>query len=685
MLIFDDTNGQSGAKERDRLDAMLAVGSEFMTSSDDESTIKKSGEFIRIEKESNDALPRFVLLHETTSVFDGSWRAVPGYELRAAAGDLASLKLRKRSRLYMSEIDPTSGDLPFREINGYKTQTRIPRHYGGGGEGKHPSSLDAMRETAYTMQAGKRRLFPTGDGKLVLVREVHNPGDPRHFNDAMGRLEYSPQLHTKRSGLRAARVEVVELDPTSGKDATKPLFTFDVHSGLSFQPSPKTFTDARRLTTDMYSGDVGAPGYVYAAFSGVLFGSALGVVDHLVPTGGDASDTYAIAEPARARRPDGRGEYTSIIAVFPAPDDVYDSRGSGPYRLTCKRTTPDGGVALNKITFPPLPHLPQHYLAARGMCLYRLSPTRVVLNVLVHLMQFGADGIRDASVGDSFLMWSDNNGESWTYRPAAPGWIGIGPYGGMLVRDANSLLAFSWWKGYGEEQIEVHEVTSTGTTRIATLTGAAFSSGLMQAGYWERIVPYIPTGFGGAVYRKTTAGKKKRLWMQFDPEWYYGQERTYVRNYPGSRPMVMVSDDNGLTWSRRFLPSVWAFRVGFVVSIDESTLAVPIYSARKARGMPIVATIYTSKNGGDTWRASGAQITLCAETRVDGQIVFGAQYLNRYGEVKYEQDLDSSATEFNRGELLPMVALRNADGKVLPANPARPWMNDYRFKEPDYG
>ena len=43
MLIFDDTNGQSGAKERDRLDAMLAVGSEFMTSSDEESTIKKSG------------------------------------------------------------------------------------------------------------------------------------------------------------------------------------------------------------------------------------------------------------------------------------------------------------------------------------------------------------------------------------------------------------------------------------------------------------------------------------------------------------------------------------------------------------------------------------------------------------------------------------------------------------------
>ena len=149
--------------------------------------------------------------------------------------------------------------------------------------------------------------------------------------------------------------------------------------------------------------------------------------------------------------------------------------------------------------------------------------------------------------------------------------------------------------------------------------------------------------------------------------------------------MLMVSDDNGLTWSRRFLPSVWAFRVGFVVSIDESTLAVPVYSARRARGGSIVATIHISKNGGDTWLASGAQITLPIETYVDGRIVFGERYMDSRGEWKYEQDLDSSATEFNRGELLPMVALRNADGKALPANPARPWMNDYRFKEPDYG
>jgi len=683
MLITDESKGTADGKEYDELQAMVAVGSEFITYKDHESTVQKSGEFVRITKEPGDTLPRFALLHETTSVFDEAWRTVPGYELRAAAGSPIPLKLRKRSRLYVSDIDSLNGDLPFREINGYKTQTRIPRHHGYIEEGRHPSSLNAMREVAYTMQAGKRRLFPTGDGKLILVREVHNPGDPRHFNDSMGRIEATPQPHTKRSGLRAARVEVVELNPINGKDATKPLFSFDVHSGLSFQPSPKNLSAVSRLTADMYSGAIGDLGTVYAAFSGVLYGSSMDVVTARVPLGGDASDTYAVAEPARAKHPDGR-EYTSIIAVFPASDDVYDSRSSGPYRLTCKRTTPGGGVALNKIPFPPLPSLPEHYLAAYGMCLYRLSPTRVVLNVLAHAMQFGAGGTLTASAVESFFMWSDNNGESWTYRPVTPGWIGVGPYGGMLVMDADTLLAFSVWRNWTTEQIDVHRVTSTGTARISSITGAAFSGGLMQAGSWERSVPYTPFGFGGAVYRQTTTGKKKRLWMQFDPDWYYAQEETYVLNYPGSRPMLMVSDDNGLTWVRRFLPSVWAFRVGFVVAIDESTLAVPIYSARKERGRSITATVFISKDGGDTWKASGAQIALQGETRVDGQIVIGAQYQNSRDEWKYEQDLNTSATEFNRGELLPMVALRDADGEVLPANPARPWMNDYKIGVPEY-
>ena len=57
---------------------MVAVGSEFITYKDHESTVQKSGEFVRITKESNDALPRFALLHETTSVFDEAWRREVG-------------------------------------------------------------------------------------------------------------------------------------------------------------------------------------------------------------------------------------------------------------------------------------------------------------------------------------------------------------------------------------------------------------------------------------------------------------------------------------------------------------------------------------------------------------------------------------------------------------------------------
>ena len=64
--------------------------------------------------------------------------------------------------------------------------------------------------------------------------------------------------------------------------------------------------------------------------------------------------------------------------------------------------------------------------------------------------------------------------------------------------------------------------------------------------------------------------------------------------------------------------------------------------------------------------------------------MIGAQYQDSRDEWKYEQDLNSSATEFNRGELLPMIALRDDDGEVLPANPARPWMNDYKIGVPEY-
>lgn len=682
MLIFDDSKGTSDGKEKDQLQAMVAVGSEFITYRDAESTVQKSGEFVRIEKESGDSQPRFVLLHETSQTYS---EQAPGELADLTGNELLSLppgtKLRKRSRLYMSEVDPINGDLPFREIGGFKTQTRVPRHRGFT-RSSAPRSLEAMYEANYTAHAGKRRLFAKGDGKLLMLREVAVPGDPRFFNDSMREQLNTPQTHTKKRGLRAARVELVEVNPVAGATSA-PVFSFDVHSGLGFDPTPRAFSDAVRFTADMYSDT-----QVFAAFSGVLFGSSLNLPAVMrVPAGGDASDTYAVAEPAAAKTPDGR-EYTSIIAVYPAADDVYDSQSSGPYRLTFKRTTPGGGVALGKITFPPLPSLPLHYLAARGMSLHRLSPTTVCLRVNVHVMQYGAGGSIQAVNSDAFFMWTQNNGETWTYAPVTAGFPGVFPYGGLMVKDKNTLLAFSWFNEASQSNtVQVHSVTASGTAQIATIPASTFSTGLMTAGVGQLLVPYVPVGFGGATYRidPQDKKKKKRLWMQFDPYWIYEKTLPQVLEYPGSRPMLLVSDDGGLTWVRKFLPSVWSFRVGFVVSIDERTLAVPVYSPRKEPGTVLRATIHVSKDGGESWKVADAAVTLPGETYVDGQTVIGAEYTRPSPPKTYQdQDIVDTALRYNRGELLPMIALRDADGKLLPANPARPWMNNHNIKEPDY-
>lgn len=679
MLTTDDSGGKADGKERDQLTAIAETGSEFITFNDFESTVQKSGEFARITKETSDPQPRFVLLHETSQTYDEDWNDYTGNELLSLSPEV---KLRKRSHLYVSEVEPSAGDLPFRKIAGYKTHTRISRHHGPG-DTNAPPELPAMHEANYTAQAGKRRLFPVGDGTLLMLREVTVDGDTRSFNDAIRTRLDTPQAHTKKRGLRAARVEVVELNPLNGKTSA-PVFSFDVHSGLGFDPTPRTFSSAARSTADMYNTTT-----VFGAFSGVLFGSSLNLPSVVrVPAGGDASDTYAVAEPAVAKSPEGK-EYTSIVAVYPGSDDVYNPISSGPYRLTCKRTTPNGDVAYNKINFPVLPHIPLHYLAARGMSLHRLTPTKVALRVNVHLMQYGAGGSSQSIASDAFFMWTGDNGETWTYNPVTAGFPGVFPYGGMLVKDKDTLLAFSWYNEAGSSQpVQVHRINSAGTAQIATIPASVFGGGLMKpmgSNGWQ-LVPYVPTGFGGAIYRRSDDKKvTKRLWMQFDPYWGYAQDTPEVLQYPGSRPMLLVSDDGGVTWARRLLPSPWCFRVGFVVAIDSMTLAVPVSAPRKQRGAALPVTIYTSKDGGDTWKATGARVVLGGETHVDGQITQDGQYEDPRGELAFDRDLTDSALQFNRGELLPLIALRREDGKALPANPARPWMTHYKFTEPEHG
>ena len=165
------------------------------------------------------------------------------------------------------------------------------------------------------------------------------------------------------------------------------------------------------------------------------------------------------------------------------------------------------------------------------------------------------------------------------------------------------------------------------------------------------------------MYRRTTDGKKKRLWMQFDPYWVYAKDETAGGSlinlqYPGSRPMLLVSDDGGATWSRRLLPTPWSFRAGFVVAISEKTLAVPVLAPRKARGSPVVASIFLSEDGGDTWKKTNSKVTLPGETWADGQIVVGEQYwFPPRNEFRQEQDFSEAVTSYNCVELLPLVDL----------------------------
>lgn len=676
MLITDNSMGASDGKERDQLQAMIAVGSEFMTFRDNESTVQRSGEFVRIEKEPSNPQPRFALLHETGTTYTDAGVALIGNELLNLP---ENVKLRKRTRLYMSESEP-AGDLPFREVTGFKTHTRISRYHGPASD-TGPRSLEALYETGYTSHAGKRRFFSKGDGKLLLVREVAVHGDDRYFNDSLRALDPDPLPHTKARGLRAARVEVVEVDPLTGK-AGDPVFSFGVHSGLSFDPVPRSFSDTIVMgTADMYDAT-----RVFAAFSGVNYGSSLTVPGvPRVPTGGDAADTYAVCEPGVAVDEQGR-EYTSIIAVYPTAEDVYDTRGSGAWRLTCKRTTATGEVQVGKINFPGLPSLPQHYLAVRGISLHRLSPTRVALRVNVHVMQFGAGGAIQPSNSDAFFLWTNDNGATWTYNPVTSGFPGVFPYGGMLIRDKNSMLAFSWFQNFGSVQMQVHRITSSGTAQIGSIDRTVFSAGLLEPGVGQLLVPYVPVGFGGVVYRRTAEGVKRRLWMQFDPYWIYKEGTAQTLQYPASRPILLVSDDEGVTWRRLFLPSVWCFLVGFVVAIDEETLAVPVFTPRKTKGEALQARIHLSKTGGDSWKRTDAKITIPGETWADGNTVIGLQYRQPITEeMRYEQDISDTAQRYNRGELLPMVVLRDADGRVMPANPSRPWMANHRFKEPSYG
>lgn len=669
MQVFD-SDARASSREHDKLEGALRVGNEFMTQRSAEGRVQRSGEFVRIDRNPTDPVPRFCLLHESAQAWGTDGAPLSEGEFLGTPPDT---KLPRRSRLFVAEMD-NGVELPFLRRSGFRKASKLPRAHGVP-EGRM-WSLAGMRNASYTNQEGKRRVFSLGDGRLLVVREVATQGDTRYW---YGQAE---EAHggwlTKERGVRASTVQLVAADATTGTDLSI-LMSFSIHSGLGFDITPLGVSS---VGTDVMYDDFN----VYNALAGVMFGRSLYLAQVGTPgLGGDSGDTYAVAPPAFVSDGNG-GVYLSLVAVYPAAGDTHDSLSAGPYRLTCKYTTPTGTDGVSTITLPPIPNSSlsgKHYFAAAGMQLHRTSPTTVVLQLYAHAMQYGTESLIDASALACLFFWSSDNGASWAATPTSGGNYPDGvAYGGVMVRDKDTLLAFSSGDRF-TDHARVWAVTRSGTSEVSRVSSAVFNAGLMN----PALTPYEAFGLGGAVYRKSSSTRQKRLWMQFDPYWLYEADSSFVIDYPSGRPVLMVSDDGGSSWARRYLPSEWCFLVGFVVAISEYELAVPVLSKRKATG-GVKATIHVSKDGGDTWKKTGHEVALPPHTFADGGIVIGRWFAppeehERFH--RFEQDIGDSRTTFNRGELHPLVTLRDAIGRIAPADPARPWMTDQRFQEPADG
>lgn len=668
IRITDDTQGQSGATERDRLDAMLAVGLPFMTSADDASTIQRCGEFVRIDMphEEEESTPRFLLLHETSDVYDAEGQALDDADFYA---QVPGPGVRQRTAVFVSRRDGQTGrDGAFLPLRSALQMVRMPR-FTQGSEAPSARRLWGMHERNYTAIAGKRRLFAMSDGKVLVVRDVVERG---------GRFFYGGQRVSMRRtrSARVSRVEVVPLDPDSGRLGA-PIFSFPVHSGLAVDVTGLLLSNAPIRHAPLSILDDYA---VFGATAGACWGSSLFVSGSgEVPFGGDAGDLYAVCEPAMAQVPGSRRTYLSLLAVYAGDDDVRDAGSSGPYRLTCQRTTPEGDTVRSKIGFPALPRHPNHYVASRGITLLRTGPDTALLRVWVHAMQSGVPGTLTASRGDVLFFWTQDNGATWTYQPIVPGFTEH-LYGAMLVRDRQTVLVLSSMRVVRLEPVVVWAVTPAGFSRIGAIAPDTFCQGLSVSD----LVPYLAFGFGGVVDRNTEQGVTRRLWMQFDPRWIHAEGQVGVLDYPDGRPLLMVSDDGGVTWQRRFLPTPWSFLVGFVVSVDATTLALPVCSERRQKGQPVRVTLYLSKDGGETWAPTPVHVQLPGQTRIDGNVVIG-QVIGSGRYQRMDQDIADCWLEYNRGELHPMLVLRDARGACLNSNPARPWMVDAAIKEPSDG
>lgn len=666
MLIHENLKGATGAEERTSLHGMLAVGNEFMTHREGGSLVHRAGDFVEIERTGGGHL-RFAALYETSDAYrigDGnSVLEVGDDEVPPEPGQTNFIP---RSLLMTAEQEGQGEPLPFRTVNG-RAESRLARF---------TKMVGLLDEVDHATLTGRPRFFTLGDGRALLVREISDPEDTRYFTgtNAQGR---------SRRRRRVTSVQLLPVNLETGTVAKAPLLEAVVHSGLGFDPGivpgdlsiPGTMR-AVAYTPPSVPGTLYTGSAIYVALAGVMWGSR-------VP-GKEPSETYAVAPPATAK--DGDKSYLSLVVVHGLPEDSYNLQGSALYRLTCTRTTTDG-VAQSKITLPPAIRGAGFFNSAIGMELVRLAPSTLVLAVKMweQAQPTTTTFYSLTSAGSTAFFWSDDNGASWANINTA-GFLDNGALnrtlGGIMARDADAALVFSGYEADSAvpapdaEAVAVYRLTRSGASRICTIPGSQFSAGLhagvpLSSGRFYP--PYLATGYGGGLRVKD----KNLLWMQFDARWVYASTDPRTIEYPGSRSQLMVSEDGGRSWKRRLLPQPWAQRLSFVAGMDQGTLVVPVYEGRRVNDagnlMPLAVTLYTTKDT-EKWRPVQWRMTLPTATTVDGRLVPGTPAYD-YADVR---------RWINRGELFPILHVRDEQGELVPKNPDRPWLSDHRRTGPTY-
>lgn len=653
MLLFKDLP-DGGLPEHQALKGMLDVGNEFMSEVGAEGEVRRSGQFIEMRRRSVGEFVRLCAMYESSDarrITENSSGEVLGDDQDRAGGYVPY----KRSRMFCAMADEDQIDRGPDNVPGFKQSFRLPRY---------TKVEQRVHDVDHTTQSGRARVWHLGDGEnLLAVREVFDPQDPRYF---MGVLLSG--VSTRRT--RVSRVELVKINAETGK-ASQVLMEFETFSGLGFDPGSRSTSTVADPSGSEAMFDATR---VFTGRAGHLWGRYTSPNYRM-----DPSASYAVADPAW--HPDN---YLSLVVVHGRAVDALHPEASILKQLTCSYTTKEGEVEHSTIVLPPH-HESDYIWSAIAVDLLRMSPTHLLLRVnLASVLAPGAH----VTFGNNLSGWrfyrSSDAGRSWELLDFT-GIFGVtrSQVGMMAGREGTALLFTAEVDliadGLDKDMIVIYELAESGITLLASINGRDFSDGL-DTGFLlggQRSPRYFPVAFGGGVQVKTPQGVKHALWMQFDPFGVLRATNPRVIEYPNARPMLMVSLDGGATWERRFLPDPWQQRVGFVVAADKDLLLVPVYEPRRTKGssvLPLRVRIYESKDAGATWKATRWKFTLPAQTWVDGQM---APSDPRYAISDYRYT-------YNRGELFPLLALRNRLGDVLPMHPGRPWIADSRVKEPDY-